>query len=73
MFDGARGAAGDFAGVLRDLTPREIAMLVPLAAITLWMGIYPSSFTRVFDPAVTAIAASSVQAPVAPGASADHG
>lgn len=73
MFDGARGAAGDFAGMLRDLSPREIAMLVPLAAITLWMGIYPSSFTRVFDPAVTAIAASSVQAPVTPGASADHG
>jgi len=27
-----------------DLTPREIALFVPLALVVLWMGIYPSSF-----------------------------
>src|ERR1044071_3559467 len=28
-----------------DLSPREIAIFVPLILIVLWMGIYPSSFT----------------------------
>ena len=28
-----------------DLSPREIAVFVPLILLTLWMGIYPSSFT----------------------------
>jgi len=27
-----------------DLSPREIALFVPLALVVLWMGIYPSSF-----------------------------
>ncbi|MBE7212029.1 MAG: NADH-quinone oxidoreductase subunit M, partial [Gluconacetobacter diazotrophicus] len=53
MFENVSGAV---AGI-RDLSGRELAVLAPLAAITLWMGVYPSSFTRVFDPAVTAIAA----------------
>lgn len=29
---------------LLDMTPREIAMFVPLVLVVLWMGIYPSSF-----------------------------
>ena len=29
-----------------DLSPREIAVFVPLILLTLWMGIYPSSFTE---------------------------
>ncbi|QNT79512.1 complex I subunit 4 family protein [Entomobacter blattae] len=41
---------------LKDLSGGELAALVPLAAVILWMGIYPSSFIRVFDPAVMAIA-----------------
>jgi len=49
MFEGASGLVA----VLRDLSPREIAVLAPLAVVTLWMGVYPSSFTRVFDPIVT--------------------
>ena len=32
-----------------DLSPREIAVFAPLAVLTLWMGIYPSSFTGFFD------------------------
>ena len=61
LFDGMAEMAGEprrasLSALLRDLSPREVAVLAPLAAITLWMGIYPSSFTRVFDPSVTALA-----------------
>jgi NADH-quinone oxidoreductase subunit M len=45
----------DLAG-LRDLGGREIAMLVPLVLLTLWMGIYPSSFSTFFDATATAMA-----------------
>jgi NADH-quinone oxidoreductase subunit M len=38
-----------------DLNPREIAIFVPLVALTLWMGIYPSSFTQFFDASVHAM------------------
>jgi NADH-quinone oxidoreductase subunit M len=29
-----------------------MAILVPLAVVTLWMGVHPSTFTRLFDPVV---------------------
>jgi len=35
-----------------DLSPREIAVFAPLVVLTLWMGIYPSSFTGFFDASV---------------------
>ncbi len=35
-----------------DLSPREIAIFVPLILIVLWMGIYPVSFTSITGPAV---------------------
>ena len=38
-----------------DLSPREIALFVPLVLITLWMGIYPSSFSSFFDASVAAM------------------
>jgi NADH-quinone oxidoreductase subunit M len=38
-----------------DLSPREIAMFVPLLAMTLWMGIYPAPFLAVMDGAVTGL------------------
>jgi NADH-quinone oxidoreductase subunit M len=41
---------------LTDLGGREIAMLVPLVLLTLWMGIYPTSFSTFFDATVTAMA-----------------
>ena len=37
---------------LADLSPREIAVFVPLIAIVLWMGIYPMSFIDVMDASV---------------------
>jgi NADH-quinone oxidoreductase subunit M len=30
---------------IQDLSPREVALFAPLIVITLWMGIYPSSFS----------------------------
>jgi NADH-quinone oxidoreductase subunit M len=38
-----------------DLSPREWALFVPLIVLTLWMGIYPSSFTSFFDASVGAM------------------
>ena len=37
---------------IADLSPREIAIFAPLVVLTLWMGIYPSSFTGFFDASV---------------------
>jgi NADH-quinone oxidoreductase subunit M len=44
----------DLRGIL-DLSPREIAVFAPLVVLTLWMGIYPSSFTGFFDASVAAM------------------
>ena len=38
-----------------DLNPREWAVFAPLIVLTLWMGIYPSSFTSFFDGTVAAM------------------
>jgi NADH-quinone oxidoreductase subunit M len=38
-----------------DLSPREWAVFTPLVVLTLWMGIYPSSFTGFFDESVAAM------------------
>ncbi len=35
-----------------DLEWREVAIFVPLIAVTLWMGLYPSSFLDVIAPSV---------------------
>ncbi|MGH6892380.1 MAG: NADH-quinone oxidoreductase subunit M, partial [Dongiaceae bacterium] len=35
-----------------DLSPREVAIFVPLILVVLWMGIYPASFTSITGPAV---------------------
>ena len=44
----------DLRGIL-DLSPREIAIFAPLVGLTLWMGVYPSSFTQFFDATVHAM------------------
>ena len=41
-------------GIL-DLSPREMAVFAPLIVLALWMGIYPSSFTRYYDASVGAL------------------
>ncbi len=37
---------------LLDLEPREVAVMVPLVLLVLWMGIYPMPFLDVFDASV---------------------
>ena len=44
----------DLKGLL-DLSAREWAVFAPLVVVTLWMGIYPSSFTQFFHPAVAEV------------------
>ena len=46
-----------------DLSPREWAVFAPLIVLTLWMGIYPSSFTRYFDATVGAMVQQHTAAP----------
>jgi NADH-quinone oxidoreductase subunit M len=46
---------------LKDLRVTEYAMLVPLAVMVMWLGIYPASFTHIFAAPVSAL----VQAHVA--------
>jgi len=43
------------AAKLPDLTPREWAIFVPIAAVVLWMGIYPESFLAPMRGDVTAL------------------
>ena len=38
-----------------DLSPREVAVFAPLVVLTLWMGIYPQSFSSFFDASVAAM------------------
>ncbi|MAO92459.1 MULTISPECIES: NADH-quinone oxidoreductase subunit M [unclassified Hwanghaeella] len=42
----------DVKGML-DMSPREIAIFVPLIILTLWMGIYPSTFLDPIEVSVT--------------------
>jgi NADH-quinone oxidoreductase subunit M len=53
-----------------DLSPREIAIFAPLVVVTLWMGIYPSSFTGFFDASVAAMVQHHAQAMAMPAAAA---
>ena len=55
----------DLRGIL-DLSPREVAVFAPLILLTLWMGIYPSSFTQFFDATVHAMVESHTAALAAP-------
>jgi len=40
---------------LTDLTPREIAVLVPLLVCILWIGIYPKPMLRRMEPTARAL------------------
>ncbi len=44
----------DLRGIL-DLSPREVAVFAPLVVLTIWMGVYPSSFSRFWDASVGAM------------------
>ena len=40
---------------LRDLTPREYAVLIPVIAAIVWIGIYPDPVLRRMEPSVRAV------------------
>ena len=42
---------------LLDLSPREYATFAPLILLTIWMGVYPSSFLNFFEATVAALIA----------------
>ena len=42
---------------LPDLTRREVALLVPLLILIVWIGVYPQPFFDLMAPAVDALAA----------------
>ena len=47
---------------IMDLSVREIAIFAPLAAIVLWMGIYPAPFFQVMDGSVAQLVSNYHQA-----------
>jgi NADH-quinone oxidoreductase subunit M len=54
---------------IQDLTRLEIAVFVPLMAATLWMGIYPVSFSRIWATTATEMIAHYQASPTAAVAS----
>jgi NADH-quinone oxidoreductase subunit M len=50
-------AAGDDTRAMPDLSLREVAILAPIILVTLWMGIYPKSFSAPMQPAIAAVVA----------------
>jgi NADH-quinone oxidoreductase subunit M len=40
---------------VQDLVPREVAMLIPLVAILIWLGVYPQPLFNTFAPAMQKI------------------
>ncbi|UEM23915.1 NADH-quinone oxidoreductase subunit M [Skermanella mucosa] len=53
---------------MMDLSPREVAIFVPLVVLVLWMGIYPTSFLSVMSVSVEALI-TNYQTALADGAS----
>ncbi|HYT83567.1 MAG TPA: proton-conducting transporter membrane subunit, partial [Gemmatimonadales bacterium] len=55
---------------LADLSPRELAVLLPLVACIVWIGVYPKPFLRRMEPAaqqlVDAVKSAAPAAAVAP-------
>ncbi|WP_439534876.1 NADH-quinone oxidoreductase subunit M [Polymorphobacter sp.] len=50
-------AAGDDTRAMPDLKAREVAILLPVVAVVLWMGIYPKPFQDPMKPAIAAVTA----------------
>ena len=48
-------AAGDDTRAMPDLSAREIAIMLPIVAAVLWMGIYPKTFQDPMKPAVAMV------------------
>ncbi len=57
---------------LEDLRPREIAVLAPVVAMIVVMGIYPAPFLRTMEPSVKALLARIAKHQPSPVAVEDH-
>src|SRR5207247_9437877 len=42
---------------LRDLSPREWALLVPIVVLIVWIGVYPTAFTGKTEATIEALIA----------------
>ena len=49
------GAVGSGLEHIKDLTGREISALVPIAALTIFLGLYPAPVLNVINPAVNTV------------------
>ena len=49
------GAVGSGLEHIKDLTGREITALVPIAALTIFLGLYPAPVLNVVNPAVDTV------------------
>jgi NADH-quinone oxidoreductase subunit M len=56
-----------------DLSPREVTVFAPLIAITLWMGIFPTSFSSFWEASVAAMVQQHTAAVAASNHLADAG
>ncbi len=61
---------GEAKGRVADLSPLEIAVLAPIVATTLWLGVAPAAQLTTFEADVVS-ARAVASAPAAPSASAD--
>jgi len=52
---------------LRDLMPREWAILLPLLALMLWIGLYPKPFLSRIEASVTRLVSQSAPSQTVPG------
>ena len=52
------------AGVLPDLTARELASVIPLAILVLWIGLYPAPLMETMDASVTHLVQQMVASPI---------
>jgi len=43
------------ASLLPDLSHRELATVIPLAVLVLWIGLYPSPLMEIMDASVTSL------------------
>ncbi len=72
------GQANADAAAMRDISAREWAMMAPIAAAVLWMGVYPESFLAPMRADIAALdarlssAAPAGDARLAPGAPREH-
>jgi NADH-quinone oxidoreductase subunit M len=55
---------------LKDLSGRELAILVPIVVMIFWIGVYPKPFLNRMEPSITQfIEQTRAAAPAAPAAS----